>query len=206
MEKLGIISVLKRFEPSYGHPVVLHGTDGHEDLYFAYDIDRMEERTPLRVEDDPCKLSDSLAAFCRRFKAEHTDAVFAKGRIHVHYCAWPMAPPKPIPPFRTVDGYIYGWRAFPFDYPFSSHLWQLHVQKVLNSKFSFVHFYQTTFIISASHPRGAAENLKTLILAAEREGWRLSVPEPQEWTADIDELDASTLWKGIPPAALGYTS
>ncbi|KAJ6128667.1 hypothetical protein N7471_009884 [Penicillium samsonianum] len=206
MENIGIISVLKCFEPSFGHPLVLEGTDGHEDLYFSYYLNPLSENTVSKFEGVAHHLFTSLCNFPRGVKAKHPSAVFAKGRIHVHYCAWPMTPTTRIAPFRTHEGHIYKWNYVPFDYPLASHLWQAHVQAVMNKRFPFVHFYQTTFIISASHLSGAAKNIKILTEAAKKEGWKLSIPDPRKWTADVDELEAPNPWKGISPVALKPSS
>ncbi|KAJ5502846.1 hypothetical protein N7463_005720 [Penicillium fimorum] len=168
MKGIGVINVLKKFEPSLGHPVVFQGTDGHDNLYFSYHLNPNSEETLSKFEGISYQLFRLLCAFPRKIKAGHPNAVFAKGRIHVHYCAWPMAPTTRIAPFRTPEGHIYKWNSVPFDYPLSMHLWQAHVENVMNKRFPFVYFYQTTFIISATHISDAATNMKTLVLAAEK--------------------------------------
>lgn len=139
-------------------------------------------------------------------KAKYPQAVFAKGRVHVHYCAWPMTPPNEIPAFATVEGHLYRWNALPFDYPFSSHMWQIHIENLLNKELVFARFFRTTFVVSACHPDHATSNLKTLLADTRDHRWSISVPEPQEWTSDVDSLDLGSLWRGIPPAAFKHYS
>lgn len=207
MEKNGIISIMKCSEPVYGHPLLLYGTDGQQDLYISYNLKPTADNILLQPRLPVQQLSESLDSFSRAVKAKYPQAVFAKGRIHVHYCAWPMTPPPTeIPAFATAEGHLYRWNALPFDYPFSSHLWQIHLEKLLNKKFGFARCFQTTFVVSACHPDQATSNLKALLAEIRDHGWRISVPEPQEWTSDVDSLDLGRLWRGIPPAAFRHYS
>jgi hypothetical protein len=201
MEKLGIVLIMKSCEPVYGRPLLLDGTDGQKDLYISYNLKPTVDSAILQPRLSVHRLSEYLDSFARAVKSKHPDAVFAKGRIHVHYCAWPMAPPNDIPAFATVEGRLYRWKALPFDYPFSSHLWQIHLEQSLNKKLGFARFFQTTFVVSASRPDQATANLNTLIAKTSEHGWSISVPEPQEWTSDIDSLDLLSLWRGTPPSA-----
>ncbi|KAI7969109.1 hypothetical protein EIK77_006014 [Talaromyces pinophilus] len=206
MEKNGIISIMKSSEPAYGHPLLLYSTDGQQDLYIFYNLKPTADNILLQQHLSVQQLSESLDSFSRAVKAKYPQAVFAKGRIHVHYCAWPMTPPNEIPAFATVEGHLYRWNALPFDYPFSSHMWQLHIEKLLNKKLVFARFFQTTLVVSACHPDHAASNLKTLLAETRGHGWSVSVPGPQEWTSDVDSLDLGSLWRGIPPAAFNHYS
>ena len=96
-----------------------------------------------------------------------------------------MTPPNENPAFATVEGHLYRWNALPFDYPFSSHLWQRHLENALNEKLVFARFFQTTFVVSASHPAEAKSNFETLLAETHKYGWSISVPDPQDWTSDI---------------------
>lgn len=202
MEKNGIISHIKKSEPISGRLLLLDGTDGQKDLYISYNIKPTANNLLLQPRLSVQQLYGSLDSFSRAVKKKHPEAVFAKGRIHVHYCAWPMTPPNEIPALATVEGHLYRWNAaLPFDYPFSSHLWQMHLENLLNKKLVFARFLQTTFVVSASHPAEAISNLKTLLAETSKYGWRISVPEPQDWTSDVDGLDLLNLWEGIQPSA-----
>ncbi|RAO69203.1 uncharacterized protein BHQ10_005215 [Talaromyces amestolkiae] len=201
MEKKGIISRMKSNEPRSGRLLLLDGTDGQKDLYISYILKPTAENLFLQPRLSLQQLSGCLDSFSRAVKQRHPEAVFAKGRLHVHYCAWPMTPPDEIPAFATVEGHLYRWNALPFDHPFSSHLWQIHLENVLNKKLVFARFFQMTFVVSASHPAEAKSNLKTLLAETHKYGWSISIPEPQDWTSDIDGLDLLSLWKGIQPSA-----
>lgn len=201
MEEKGIISRVKRREPISGRLLLLNGTDGQKDLYISYNLKPTTDNLLLQLRLSIQQLSGSLDSFSRAVKERHSEAVFAKGRLHVHYCAWPMTPPNENPAFATVEGHLYRWNALPFDYPFSSHLWQRHLENALNEKLVFARFFQTTFVVSASHPAEAKSNFETLLAETHKYGWSISVPDPQDWTSDIDGLDLLNLWKGIQPSA-----
>ncbi|RAK80775.1 uncharacterized protein BO72DRAFT_492762 [Aspergillus fijiensis CBS 313.89] len=136
MEASGIISRLTEPHKSYSRPILLHGTDGLEDLYFHYDFGPVDENAlalgPLGTATAP----DSLSRFARAFQAAHPGAIFAKGRVNVHYCAWPMAPVFParmgVPTFHTSEGYVYRWNVLPFDFPLSQRVWQGFVNHTIN--------------------------------------------------------------------------
>ncbi|KAL2192250.1 hypothetical protein P885DRAFT_48134, partial [Corynascus similis CBS 632.67] len=53
-------------------------------------------------------LGATLAEFAAAYQRAHPHAVFAKGRINVPYCAWPMPPGRRYAGlnFRTPEGRI----------------------------------------------------------------------------------------------------
>jgi hypothetical protein len=207
MESHGLITLLETFQPPHTCPLVLQGTDGLEDLYFDYYLGPMDESAICRSHLMPPEISlsaENLYEFAQTFKAAHPDAVFAKGKIHVHYCAWPMPAirhgARGIPNFRTVGGHLFQWNVLPFDSPLSSRLWQYYIHCEMNRRLPFVRFVQTTFVVCAKSPEAVEENLKVLLAAAAKHDWKLSVPPPLLWTVDFESLDLQTLWVGIHPA------
>ncbi|KAF7177488.1 hypothetical protein CNMCM7691_005741 [Aspergillus felis] len=204
MEASGVISQLKEPHKAYSRPTLLDGTDGLEDLYFHYDFGPIDENAlalgPLGTSLAP----DSLSRFAQAFQAAHPDAVFAKGRVNVHYCAWPMPAVFPralgVPTFYTSEGYLYRWNAHPFDFPLSQRSWQSYVDHTINRRFPFAHCVGTTLVVAATSSGEAGKNLTLLTEAAKQKGWRLTVPHTSRWTGDIDSLALSTLWAGISPA------
>ncbi|OBT40643.1 hypothetical protein VE00_08371 [Pseudogymnoascus sp. WSF 3629] len=206
METHGLITSLKTFQPPHTCPVVRRGTDGLEDLYFDYYLGPTDEsalcRSPM-MSPEISLSAKSLDEFAQTFRASYPDAVFAKGRIHVHYCAWPMPAiehgARGIPTFRTVEGHLFRWNVYPFDSPLSPRVWQYYIHCVMNSRLAFVRFVQTTFVVCAKSPEDADANLKLLLAAAIKHNLKLSVPPPSLWTADLESLDLQTLWEGIRP-------
>ncbi|KAH8773312.1 hypothetical protein BGZ57DRAFT_894552 [Hyaloscypha finlandica] len=207
MESHGLITSLKTFQPPHTCPAVVRGTDGLEDLYFDYYLGPTDESALRRsrlISPEISLSAESLYEFAQTFRAAHPDAVFAKGKIHVHYCAWPMPAMRHgalgIPTFRTVEGHLFRWNVLPFDSPLSSRIWQYFIHCETNSKLPFVRFVQTTFVVCAKSPEDAEANLKILLAAAAKHDWKLSVPPPSLWTVDFESLDLQTLWVGIHPA------
>lgn len=202
MKASGVISQLKEYHKPYTRPTIIYGADGLEDLYFHYAFGPVDEDAltggPLGASPTP----SSLSRFAHAFKAAHPDAVFAKGRINVHYCAWPV-PAVSAPgliTFCTAEGYLYRWNAHPFDFPLSQRTWQFHVDHEINGRFSFAQCVGTTLIVAATSLGEAAKNLTVLAEATKQKGWKLTVPHQSRWTRDIDSLALSTLWAGISPA------
>jgi hypothetical protein len=203
MEASGVISQLKEPHKTYSRPTLLHGTDGLEDLYFHYDFGPIDENAlalgPLGTSPAP----DSLSRFTHAFQAAHPDAVFAKGRVNVHYCAWPMPAVFPSawgdPTFCTSEGYLYRWNVHPFDFPLSQCAWQNYVDHTINKRFPFAQCVGTTLVVAATSSAEAGKNLTLLIEATKQKGWRLTVPHTSSWAGDIDSLALSTLWAGISP-------
>jgi len=205
MEDSGVISQLK--EPqnatTISRPTLLDGTDGLKDLYFHYDFGPVNENAlalgPLGTSLAP----DSLSRFAHEFQAAHPDAVFTKGRLNVHYCAWPMPAALPaswgIPTFYTSEGYLYRWNLHSFDFPLSQRVWQSYVDHTINRRFSFAQCVGTTLVVAATNSGEAEKNLALMIEATKNKGWILTVSHTSSWTKDIDSLALSTLWAGISP-------
>ncbi|KFY89559.1 hypothetical protein V498_06404 [Pseudogymnoascus sp. VKM F-4517 (FW-2822)] len=206
METHGLITSLKTFQPPHTCPILRRGTDGLEDLYFDYYLGPTDEsalcRSPI-MSPEISLSAKSLYEFAQTFRASYPDAVFAKGRLHVHYCAWPMPAVKHgargIPTFRTVEGHLFQWNVYPFDSPLSSRFWQYYIHCAMNRRLTFVRFVQTTFVVCAKSPEDADANLKILLEAAMEHKLKISVPPPSLWTADLEGLDLQTLWEGIRP-------
>lgn len=204
MEASGVISQLQEYHKPYSRPTILSGTDGLEDLYFHYELGPPDEdalaRGPLGLSSTPAP--GSLSRFAHAFKAAHPDAVFAKGRINVHYCAWPIPAVSALGllTFYTSEGYLYRWNAHPFDFPLSQRTWQGYVNNEINRRFPFARCVGTTLVVAAASLGEATKNLTVLTEATEQKGWELTVPHLSRWTGYIDSLALSTLWAGISPA------
>ncbi|BCS28171.1 uncharacterized protein APUU_61219S [Aspergillus puulaauensis] len=204
MEASGVISQLQEYHKVWSRPTILYGTDGLEDLYFHYDLGPPDEdalaRGPLGLSSTPAP--GSLGRFAHAFKAAHPDAAFAKGRINVHYCAWPMPAVSALGllTFCTSEGYLYRWNAHPFDFPLSQRSWQGYVNNEINRRFPFARCVGTTLVMAAASLGEATKNLTVLTEATEQKGWKLTVPHQSRWTGDIDSLALSTLWAGVSPA------
>lgn len=121
----------------------------------------------------------TVSGFARIFRAAHPDAVFANGALG-------------IPTFRTVEGHLFRWNVLPFDSPLSFRIWQSYVHCEMNSKLMFVRFVQTTFVVCAKSLADAEANLKVLLAAVAKLGWKLSVLLLL-WTVDFESLDLQTL-------------
>ncbi|PYH78597.1 hypothetical protein BO82DRAFT_377056 [Aspergillus uvarum CBS 121591] len=203
MEASGVISRITEPHKTYSRPILLHGTDGLEDLYFHYDFGSVDENAlalgPLGTATAP----DSLSQFARAFQAAHPGAIFAKGRVNVHYCAWPMPAVFPtrlgVPTFRTSEGYLYRWNVLPFDFPLSQRVWQGFVNHTINKVFPFAQCVGTTLLVAATSPEEANKNLALVTGATKRKGLNLTIPHISRWTGDIDCLALSALWAGISP-------
>lgn len=203
MESHGLITTLKKFQPSHTCPTVRRGADGLEDLYFDYNPGSPNHdaiRRSLLMSPEISLSPESLCKFAETFKAANPDAVFAKGNLRVHYCSWPIPVMRRIPTFRTIEGHLYEWKVLPFDWPLSSRVWQCHIHYEMNKKLPFVYFVQTTFVVCAKNPEAAEGNLQVLVAAAAKHNWKLSAPQPSLWTNDLNNLDLQTLWEGIQPA------
>ncbi|KAK3654163.1 hypothetical protein LTR56_004218 [Elasticomyces elasticus] len=206
MERRGVIIPLTRYERPHTRPVVVQGEDGMEDLYFHYDLGPIDETALQKGPMATPVTGQDLLKFARDYQTTHVDAVFAKGRLHVHYCAWPMISLENkllgTPNFCTPEGHLFRWKALPFDYPLASRVWQMFIQHEMNRKLDFAFFVGTTFVVCASDIASVVENTKALGLAAAVHKWKLSIPEPSSWTTDIKALRLDRLWQGIKPACL----
>ncbi|EDP89825.1 hypothetical protein HBH56_100860 [Parastagonospora nodorum] len=60
-------------------------------------------------------LKSCLRDFAQTFKNKNPSAIFAKGSIQMHYCAWPMPAIKSLGrtglDFVTWEGCVYRWNA-----------------------------------------------------------------------------------------------
>ncbi|RYN43832.1 hypothetical protein AA0112_g330 [Alternaria arborescens] len=203
MERYGIVSLAPEYEEPQTRPIIVQGADGAPDLYFPYEDDatRAEgERAPTL----PLPSKTCLTEFAQAFKQEHPNAIMAKGSIQTHYCAWPMPAIKSLGKsglnFATWEGHVYRWNAMPFDRPSSANAWQYYIQHFLNSKYPFVLFYLTTFVICATDIEDGEQKMSTILEEMEDRGWRVTLPRTHEWTSNIDELKLEKLYNGIGPA------
>ncbi|EMD64562.1 hypothetical protein COCSADRAFT_90251 [Bipolaris sorokiniana ND90Pr] len=203
LERYGIVSLVPEYEEPQTRPVIVQGTDGAPDLYFPYleDATKTEgERAPtLHLPPRTC-----LSDFAQAYRKKHPNAIMAKGSIQTHYCAWPMPAIKSLSKtglnFATWEGHVYRWNAMPFDRPSSANAWQYYIQHFLNSKYPFVMFYLTTFVICATDQDDAERKMAMLLDEMEDRGWRVTLPRPHEWTGDVEGLRLDTLYNGIKPA------
>ncbi|KAF2847502.1 hypothetical protein T440DRAFT_491936 [Plenodomus tracheiphilus IPT5] len=203
MERYGIVSLATEYEKPQTRPITVQGSDGSPDLYFPYEEEATQtagERAPAL----PLPSPSCLVEFARSFKAANPNAIFAKGSLQTHYCAWPMPAMKSLGTnglnFATWEGHVYRWNAMPFDRPSSTNAWQYYIQHFLNSKYSFVKFYLTTFVICATDLEDADSKITQLLDEMDDRGWRATLPCAHEWTSDIDELKLDTLFCGVRPA------
>ncbi|KAF2652522.1 hypothetical protein K491DRAFT_706395 [Lophiostoma macrostomum CBS 122681] len=204
LEAHNVIKQCNEYEPPYTCPIVLPSTDGLGDIYFRFDLGSMNAQAfrGSILDFDPS--TNTLFEFCQAYQRTNPKAVFARGTINVHYCAWPM----PMLPgtryahlnFSTPEGRLYKWNALPFDMPMASRIWQWFVNLEINSKLPFVRLVQTTLIICAEKETSANASLKALFDVGEKHGWTFSIPAPEAWTADFASLSLDTLWHGARPA------
>ncbi|KAK4035205.1 hypothetical protein C8A01DRAFT_48534 [Parachaetomium inaequale] len=195
LESHGVVTRLTAYEPPLTMPVAVRGMDGLDDLYFPYNLGPMDEHAVRGTMLDPSRPFDNLADFTAAYQHAHPAAVFAKGSIRVHYCAWPMPMLRGGHcasglVFRTPEGRLYRWKTLPFDLPLASRVWQAFVDHKINGKLSFVRLVQTTLVAS----------LEALVEAGGKHGWLFSVPSPGQWTADLGRLGLGSLWEGLRPA------
>lgn len=87
-----------------------------------------------------------------------------------------------------------------FDRPSSANAWQYYIQHYINSKFPFVMFYLTSFVICATDVDDAENKSATLLEEMEDRGWRISLPRSREWKSEVEDLKLDTLFGGIRPA------
>lgn len=86
-----------------------------------------------------------------------------------------------------------------FDRPSSANAWQYYIQHFLNSKYPFVMFYLTTFVICATDQEDGEQKTIALLDEMEDRGWRITLPKVHEWTSDVEELKLDELYHGIKP-------
>ncbi|KAL6710141.1 hypothetical protein ACN47E_009932 [Coniothyrium glycines] len=200
MERAGIVSLVHDHEEPQTRPVVVQSSDGAMDLYFPYD-----QASPSAIAMElPLPAPTALLGFAETFKRKYPAAIMAKGSIQAHYCAWPMPIIKSMGNiglnFATEEGHVYRWNAMPFDRPWSASAWQYYIQHCINSRYPFVMFYLTTFVICAVDREDAEDKATIILEEAEDRGWRINMPRISEWTSSIDDLHLETLFEGVRPA------
>ncbi|KAI1460203.1 hypothetical protein F4805DRAFT_418583 [Annulohypoxylon moriforme] len=201
LESHGVITKILEYEPSNMHPVVMPGIDGLEDLYFPYDLGPRKEQAGSGSIFDFDPSDNDLFEFSETYKRAHPNAVFAKGRVNVPYCAWPCpnltGPRHSRLNFSTPEGRMYRWKKLPFDMPLASHVWQIFVNTQVNGQLSFVRIVQSTLVICAEDRDSAAANLQSLIDIGEKHELTFSIPSPALWTNNIGKLGLESLWEGV---------
>ena len=221
MEAAGVIYKAARFETPQAIPKLMMAMDGHEDLYFDYSSffggnDELGAWLGNLTADNTtnnlfCNATlnldgDGLRRFAEAFKSANPEAVFMKGMINPHYCAWPSPHMDDIPEFANLNfytpyGHLYKWKHLPFDFPLALQSWQFLLHCEINCKLPFVRATQTTFVICASTMAEAETNAARLLAIADKMGWRLSFPMAHRWTSELGLLDVEVLWRGIQPLA-----
>ncbi|KAH7397194.1 hypothetical protein BKA66DRAFT_508978 [Pyrenochaeta sp. MPI-SDFR-AT-0127] len=200
MERCGIISLLPEYEKPQTRPIIVQGSDGALDIYFPYD----RNDTVSMVPHLPLPSENCLLDFALMFKKKHPTAIMAKGSIQTHYCAWPMPVIKSLGniglTFATWEGHVYRWNAMPFDRPWSANAWQYYIQHCINSRYPFVMFYLTTFVICAVDQLDAEDKVAALLEETEDRGWKIVLPRADNWKTDINELKLDKLYEGVRPA------
>ncbi|KAF1966521.1 hypothetical protein BU23DRAFT_544186 [Bimuria novae-zelandiae CBS 107.79] len=202
MERCGIISLAPEYETPQTRPVIIQSSDGGLDLYFPYEFGGLSpdaELTPnLSLPRKSCLLD-----FVSNFKRQQPEGIMAKGSILPHYCAWPMPAIRRMGKsrlnFGTWEGHVYHWNAMPFDRPWSSHAWQYYVQHYINSKYPYVMFYLTTFVICATNLVDAEEKVSILLKETEKRGWRIVLPNARDWRTNVNDLRLEKLFGGVGP-------
>jgi len=204
LESHGVTARITEYEAARTYPIAVRGVDGLDDLYFYYDMGPMNQRAIRGSVLDFDPSISGLTQFAESYHRAHPSAVFAKGSIKVHYCAWPM--PMLAGPrwsnlnFRTPEGRLYRWKALPFDIPMASRVWQVFVNRELNSKLPFACLQQTTLLICAENRDGAQSSIKALSDVGKKHGWSFSIPPPVSWSSDVKGLGLNNLWEGVRAA------
>ncbi|XDG07503.1 hypothetical protein ABKA04_007118 [Annulohypoxylon sp. FPYF3050] len=202
LESNGVISKILEYEPSNICPVIMPGIDGLDNVYFPYDLGPKEgyAGTGNIFDFDPS--NNDLFEFSKTYKRAHPNAIFAKGRVDLPYCAWPCPNLKGSRfsrlNFSTPEGRMYRWEKLPFDMPLAPHVWQIFVNTEINSKLHFVRIVQSTLVICGKDPDNAAANLEALLVKGKDHGLKFFVPSrPTSWTNDIGKLGLESLWEGV---------
>jgi hypothetical protein len=196
----GLLTALDEVPSELDVPVVIRGADGVEDVYLNYacqntaDVEQGLSAKGLTQVPLPSSLHDFAAQYAGRYRG----AIFAKGRINVHYCAWPILSPKKWC-FRTIEGHVFQWNVLPFDAPLSSRLWHQVLDERMHRRFPFVKFSHTSFVVCATSLEQAQYRIQQLKAEASMHGWTLKVPEPRFWTANYELLDLRDIWTGVMP-------
>ncbi|EGX44003.1 hypothetical protein AOL_s00210g164 [Orbilia oligospora ATCC 24927] len=200
LESHGVITRISEYERPYTLPIIMSGTDGYDDIYFNYKFTSSVERNISNL-NPPRR---NLLEFSKAYKRDHPNAVFAKGRINVHYCAWPLPMPAHFQSlhFETPEGRIYRWEVLPFDLPLASCYWQSIVNREINDKLPFACLVDTTLVVCAENRETLGTNLKALSDIGKKFKWSFSIPDPSSasWATDFRQLGLGALWEGVRPA------
>ena len=86
-----------------------------------------------------------------------------------------------------------------FDRPWSENAWQYYINHYINSKYSFVMFYLTTFVICAIDAEDAEKVTSTLLEEIENREWRIILPSLRDWKTDVKELKLENIFNGVHP-------
>ncbi|KAK6513538.1 hypothetical protein TWF281_005161 [Arthrobotrys megalospora] len=185
-------------------PVVVTAIDGLDDLYFYYDPD-VDINYKSNIPGLGAPISKrNIFKFARAYQRNNPEAVFTKGRINVHYCAWPLpvstlVESHPLS-FETADGYIYRWNSLPFDLPGASKAWQRFVDTEINDKLPFVCIVDTTVVLCAETYGDVDANIKALLNIGRKHNLTFSIPSPALWTSNFWLLKLDSPWVGVRPA------
>lgn len=205
MESAKAITLLETFEAPVCAPMLYQSIDGRQDLFFPYRYapsPGRESRLQKQLAAGDETSAGSLYEFARSYLRSHPGAVFAKGRIEVHYCAWPLKITDHVkypPNFQTAEGHLYRWNVISFDHPRATQIWQWYLHRVFNQRLPFVRCLHTTFVVCAESHDEADENLRVLTREAAKYDLKLSVKPAALWLGDIESLGLDRLWRGVLP-------
>ena len=87
----------------------------------------------------------------------------------------------------------------PFDRPWSERAWQYYLNHYMNSKYPFVTFYLTTFVICAVDADDAEKVTSMILDEAEKKSWRIVLPSLRDWKVEVADLKLGTMFQGIRP-------
>ena len=201
MESQGLITLQTTYVPAAGVPVVIQGNDGNDDIYFHHPHRPLSAEKKARLYLSSIPPPRALHSFAAQYAEEHVTAIFARGKIHVHYCAWPIPLSSAGITFRTVEGCIYRWNVLPFDVPHSAASWQACLNSWFNNKFSgSAKFVHTTFVVCATGIEDAENKISLIGEEARKHDLKVEIPEPQLWVSDLESLALDVLWSGVQPA------
>lgn len=114
MERYGIVTLASEYEKPQTRPIIVQGSDGSPDLYFPYEEESIVSESE-RAPSLPLPSASCLSDFAISFRQKEPTAIFAKGSIQTHYCAWPMPAIKSLGRsglnFATWEGHVYRWNA-----------------------------------------------------------------------------------------------
>ena len=206
LESKGTIRIMEEFTPPQGVACAFPSSDGKLDLYMDYRglIATMKAGgLPSSFDLPP---DDFLLYFAQVFKRDNANAIFTKGSVVTHYCAWPMdavgSSTRGLPNFTTPEGHIYEWVKMPFDYPLSTKIWQCYLRNHFHECAAFSSFHLTTFVICAIDTQDAAKKVTHLHEVAEKHGLKLSIPPVSLWVDQYERTGLEKLYNGVRPA--GY--